>query len=644
MTIEEQLRVLAEASVAEQRPVSAEEVFDRLAGRDHATPSGRRAWLLVAATLTLVIGGIVTLLALRDTPEQVPTPVATVPNTGPDSTVSATTAPDTALATSAPPSTTTTDSLPAALRPSGDEIRVAGDAVEFGEGLAGGGREGAIFLGPMAGLADIDRLGDRTYVLAGSGPPRTEPYYVNTEVAVLAAFDSTGSELWRIELDGRPADMVAAAGAVWVVRAGAETLTQVDAGDGHVVGEVDVADVAGMIGAYDAVWLVTVGGLGPDATQNEHPVGLVRVNADLTATAIEIAADRPVTGTSLITAGAGSIWMPMGVDGLAAIDPETLETTWISPDTIGHDVRVVAVDGDAVFVASDDQITALVDGEVRATTTVAGGNLTWGFLGHVDGRFGFWASSPPEGFTVLRASDPMVVEVLQIDGMPVGEIDGAGWAQTGPLSVGRVRLLPDSLEIPPSLGWTGPVNERGVEVYPMSADEEGTPVWHDPADADDGWVDITSVGFPAANHTYWRIQLAVEPPPVGELDPGTVIAYGLVLDTTGDGVGDHLVGIDTDSPGPGDFRVWVTDLATGETRENSGPSYGLPIEFSHPSESPGPNIPGQPPTMVLTFLSGGSAPDGLDRASVRFYAWASLTRDGELTAWDYAPDTGWIGS
>ena len=643
MTIEAQLRVLAEASVAEQRPVTADEVFDRVAGRDDAS-AGRRGWVLVAATLTLVIGGFVTLLALRDTPEQVPTPVVTVPDTGPDTNVPATTAPHTVPATPAPPTpttTSTTESVPVALRPTGEEISVSADAVEFGDGLVGGGQEGAIFLGPLAGLADIDRVDGRTYVLAGSGEPRIEPRYVNTEVAVLAAFDSTGSEQWRIELDGRPADMAAAAGAVWVVRAGAEMLTQIDASDGHVLGEVHVADVAGMIGAYDAVWLVTVGGLGTDATESEHPVGLIRVNADLTTTAIDIAADRPFVGTSLITAGAGSIWMPMGVDGVAAIDPHTLETTWISAEAIGHDVRLVAVDGDAVFVASDDQITALVDGEVRATTAV-GRDLTWGYLGHVDGLFGFSASSPPEGFTVLRASEPMVVGVRQIDGMPMGEVDGDGWAQTGPLSVGRVRLLPESVQVPPSPGWTGPVSERGVEVYPMASDEEGTPVWQDPADADDGWVDITTVGFPAINQTYWRIQLAVEPPPVSELEPGTNIAYGLVLDTSGDGVADHLVGIDNESPGPGAFRVWVTDLATGETRENTGPSYGLPIEFSHPGESLD-DIPGQPPTMVFTFLSG-SAPAGLDPASVRFYAWASLTRDGEVTAWDYAPDTGWIGT
>jgi len=333
----------------------------------------------------------------------------------------------------------------------------------------------------------------------------------------------------------------------------------------------------------------------------------------------------------------------MGVNGVVAVDPETLETTWISADTVGHDVRVVAVDGDAVFVESDDRITALVDGEVRATM-VAGGHLTWGYLGHVDGRFGFWAPSPPEGFTVLRPSDPMVVEVLGTDKAPVGEIDGDGWAQTGPLSVGRVRLLDDLGPVPTAPGWAGPVSPRGREVYPMSADDAGSRAWRDPADAGEGWVDIERVtAFDSSSQSSWNIELALEPPPLSELEPGVSIAYGLVLDATGDGVGDYLIGIDTNSSRPDGYHVWVTDLVTGETDERFGPPYGFPIEFRHPSEGAGDPIESTPPTMLFTFLPD-SEPAGLDPASARFYAWASVTRDGAVTAWDYAPDTGWIGS
>jgi hypothetical protein len=121
-----------------------------------------------------------------------------------------------------------------------------------------------------------------------------------------------------------------------------------------------------------------------------------------------------------------------------------------------------------------------------------------------------------------------------------------------------------------------------------------------------------------------------------------LIAYGLVLETTGDGVADYLVGLDNDTPEPGHFHVWVTDLATGETDEQIGPPYGYPIEFFHPDEEqPGDFPPGAPATVIFTFL-GDSL--GLNPSTVQFYTWTSAIRDGEVVAWDYAPDTGWITS
>jgi hypothetical protein len=118
-----------------------------------------------------------------------------------------------------------------------------------------------------------------------------------------------------------------------------------------------------------------------------------------------------------------------------------------------------------------------------------------------------------------------------------------------------------------------------------------------------------------------------------------IIGHGLVLDTTGDGVADYVVGIDNDAPQPGDFRVWVTNLATGRTEEQIGPPYGSPVEFSHPDEDQGGL---SAPTVIFTFL-GGTAPRDLDAASMRWYAWASATVAGEVVAWDYAPDTAWLG-
>ena len=156
----------------------------------------------------------------------------------------------------------------------------------------------------------------------------------------------------------------------------------------------------------------------------------------------------------------------------------------------------------------------------------------------------------------------------------------------------------------------------------------------DPRDATLGWVDVVHVLFSSESQPQWYIELADKPPLAADLEPGLLIAYGLVLDTTGDEVADYLIGINNDAPSG--FRVWVTDLATGETDEQIGPPYGYPIEFSHPDEE---DTAFSPPTMIFTFLT---APTDLNPNTVRFYAWASATRDGEVFAWDYAPDAGWM--
>jgi hypothetical protein len=87
----------------------------------------------------------------------------------------------------------------------------------------------------------------------------------------------------------------------------------------------------------------------------------------------------------------------------------------------------------------------------------------------------------------------------------------------------------------------------------------------------------------------------------------------------------------------------VTDLATGVTDEQVGPPYGRPIEFTHPDERTGPDDIYNRRTLTLTFLDiNRSGIDDLNPETVRFYAWASATRDGRIYAKDYAPDTGWM--
>ncbi len=136
--------------------------------------------------------------------------------------------------------------------------------------------------------------------------------------------------------------------------------------------------------------------------------------------------------------------------------------------------------------------------------------------------------------------------------------------------------------------------------------------------------------------------MAAEPPKAAGLDPTrTVISYGLAFDATGDGGADYEVGISNEASPAGNYRVWVTNLATGDRDEQVGPPYGFPVEFAHPDEGSG--LPHEEEaTMVFTFLPGSAPPEVTGRT--RVYAWASVEVDGEIVAWDYAPDVGWLGS
>jgi hypothetical protein len=181
-------------------------------------------------------------------------------------------------------------------------------------------------------------------------------------------------------------------------------------------------------------------------------------------------------------------------------------------------------------------------------------------------------------------------------------------------------------------GWTGPV--RGASASPTAdgAAERG--------DAARGYVDIVRASSDSGSQPHWRLRLSAAPPKAATLDPArTVISYGLAFETTGDDEPEYLVGISNEAPGEGDYRVWVTDLVAGTTDEKVGPPYGFPIEFAHPDELSDEQAGNA--AMVFTFL-GDSRPPGVS-GQTRFYAWASVTEDGEVAAWDYAPDTGWIG-
>ena len=116
-----------------------------------------------------------------------------------------------------------------------------------------------------------------------------------------------------------------------------------------------------------------------------------------------------------------------------------------------------------------------------------------------------------------------------------------------------------------------------------------------------------------------------------------------MIDADGDQDADCQVGLNDNAAQHreyGVYRVWVTNLRTNVTDERVGPPYGFPIEFQTANEYSGP--PHGPPHGFFTFLRQPRAPCDRFGPSATFYLWASLTKAGEVTAWDYAPDEAWL--
>ena len=163
------------------------------------------------------------------------------------------------------------------------------------------------------------------------------------------------------------------------------------------------------------------------------------------------------------------------------------------------------------------------------------------------------------------------------------------------------------------------------------------------------WVDIEVLSLCSAS----CLDLWLPGPPPN-VDPSEQwIAYGLVTDDDGDGVGDRRIGVDNVPLTAGsarEHRTWITDLHTGQTVMEIGDSYGLGgFTFegtTYPSvnaEQPngGPSCPGA--SAQFHFAGGDIAGGGtFSRLPGRFYAWASVIVGGRVTATDYTPDTGWL--
>lgn len=297
----------------------------------------------------------------------------------------------------------------------GEDIRVTPDFIQLGGGMV---------------AQSVTRSENITYILTGRVQGHQDILF-DPEDGVLTAFDDARGELWRTELDGTPVEVVVAVEDLWVGhRIG--TVSRIDFSDGRVLGQATIGETLGyaMVGAFGSVWVDTWG-----------PVSLVRVYPDLSTAVVDLPrlprscdGDCP-TGPVV---GPDAVWVPLRNRGVAAIDPDTNQVTVIPVDVLGHEVVSVAVDGDVVYVSSVNQVTSIVDGEVRAT--VSTGRIR--YLGLVEGVFG--ALETTGRFDVLRATDPMVIEVRETSGLGlsgVTEIDGEAWAVTGPNTLRRVEFL-----------------------------------------------------------------------------------------------------------------------------------------------------------------------------------------------------------
>jgi len=183
------------------------------------------------------------------------------------------------------------------------------------------------------------------------------------------------------------------------------------------------------------------------------------------------------------------------------------------------------------------------------------------------------------------------------------------------------------------------------------------------------WVDIHLVGF---GH---NTSVVAYVPGAPNVDPTEQwIAYGVVVDDDGDGVGDRRFGLDNIPGSAADWqrhRAWVTDLHTGRTESSvlnssdytvaadgtvSTPMvgdtfFGASFPAAQTEARTSPSCQNNPPAWMrglagaqLMFGGGDTAGGGSSAGSMPalYYAWASEIVDGRVVATDYAPDAGWL--
>jgi hypothetical protein len=157
------------------------------------------------------------------------------------------------------------------------------------------------------------------------------------------------------------------------------------------------------------------------------------------------------------------------------------------------------------------------------------------------------------------------------------------------------------------------------------------------------WLDIREVHLKAwpRGDSSFRLVLAGPAPGDRPAPADRWMAYGLVLDTDGDGRADQRVGMDNIAGG--DHRAWWAHLTTGAVSWKAGPPY---IEVGGRGEGQG----GARTIALETWYPQGDGSAGREAIinyapgapDFRFYAWAGLIQGGRVVALDYAPDAGWL--
>lgn len=187
--------------------------------------------------------------------------------------------------------------------------------------------------------------------------------------------------------------------------------------------------------------------------------------------------------------------------------------------------------------------------------------------------------------------------------------------------------------------WTPLRPDTSRRVTATSQHLEERFVRSDEADTAYGGIDIRQIDPGDPSHSLsWGFTLRERPQLASTLDPARrILEHGIVFDTDRDGAADCQIGINTDAPEPGQLRVWVKNLRTGVIDEKIGPPYGFPFDFAYPGESAGE----RPRDVSFFFLTNAPKPCVFPNTAA-FYAYASVTDNGRVTEWDYAPDDAWL--